>query len=77
MFLVYSNLYFSRIIYNIFFSADNLELFIKILSQELNKLRSWLAVNKLALNINNSNYMEFGKGRVPIDIAIAVNQNII
>ena len=62
--LVYSNLYCSRMAYNndicIFYSADYLELLRNIISQELNKLRNWLAVNQLALNINNSNYMIFG-----------------
>ena len=49
----------------------------KAISQELNKLHKWLAVNKLSLNINKTNYMGFGKGRVASDIAIAINQNII
>ena len=55
----------------IYFSADNLELLSNIISQELNKLHNWLAVNKLSLNINKTNYMVFGKGRVTSDIAIA------
>ena len=62
---------------NTFYSADSLELLSIIISQQLNKLHNWFAVNKLSLNINKTNYMVFGKGRVTSDIAVTINQNII
>ena len=38
----------------------------------------WRATRfKLSLNINKTNYMVFGKGRITSDIAITINQNII
>ena len=61
---------------NIFYSADSPELLSNTISQELSKLHNWLAVNKLSLNINKTNYAVFGKERVASDIAIAINQNI-
>ena len=75
MFLVYSNLYCSRMTLICIYSADSLELLTETIS--LNKLHNWLAVNKLSLNINKTNYMVFGKGRVTSDIAITINQNSI
>ena len=47
-----------------------LHLLSNIISQALNKLHNMLVVNKLSLNINKSNYMVFGKGRVTSDIAM-------
>ena len=32
---------------------------------------------QLSFNINKTNYMVFGKGRITSDIAITINQNII
>ena len=58
---------------NIFYSADSPELLSNTISQELSKLHSWLAVNKLSHNINKTNYMVFEKGRVTSDIAITIN----
>ena len=62
---------------NIFYSADSPELVSNTVRQELNKLHNWLAVNKLSLNSNKTNYMVFGVGRVISDIAMTINQNII
>ena len=53
---------------NIFYSADSLELLSNPINQELNKMHNWLAVNKMSLNINKTNYMVFGKRRVTSDI---------
>ena len=58
---------------NIFYSADSLKLLSNIISQQLNKLHNWLAVSKLSLNIDNTNYMVFGKGRITSDIALTIN----
>ena len=46
---------------NIFYSADSPKLLNSTISQELSKLYNWLAVNKLSLNINKTNYMVFRK----------------
>ena len=63
---------------NIFYSADSPELLSNTICQKLSKLHNRLAVNKLSLNINRTNYMVFGKGKVASDIAkIIINQNII
>ena len=71
MFLVYSNVYCSRM--TLFYIADSPELLSNTISQELSKLYGWLAVNKLSFNINKTNYMVFGNGRVTSDIAITIN----
>ena len=61
---------------NIFYYADSLELLRNIISQELNKLYNWLPVSNLCLNMNKTNYVVFGKGRVTSDIALTISQNI-
>ena len=37
---------------NLFYSAESLESLCYMISQELNKLHSWLAANELSLNVD-------------------------
>ena len=68
MFLAYSNLYCSRmtLIYFIVLIVQNW--LSNTISQGLSKLHNWLAVNKLSLYTNKTNYMVFGKGMVASDL---------
>ena len=58
---------------NLFCTDDNLELLSKKISEELNKLSVWFAVNKLSLNLTKTNYMIFCNRKIPNDISISIN----
>ena len=44
---------------NIYYEDDNLRNLEKTLNQELKKLNQWLCVNRLALNLNKTNFVLF------------------
>ena len=44
---------------NIYFDADKLEKIEKVVNTELRKVNRWLILNKLALNIEKSNFVLF------------------
>ena len=44
---------------NIYFDAENLEKIEKTVNTELKKVNRWLALNKLALNVEKSNFVLF------------------
>ena len=44
---------------NIYFEADDLNKLTKTISKELSKIKSWLDCNKLALNIDKTNFVLF------------------
>ena len=49
---------------SLFHTRDNLESLIKETNQELTRIYTWLATNKLVLNISKTNYMIFtSKGK--------------
>ena len=58
---------------NIFLSGSDYASICNILNVELNKLNVWFRVNKLSLNISKTNYIIFGKKRVPDDFHIIIN----
>ncbi len=48
---------------NIYFEADNLDSLTRTINKELNKVQSWLDCNKLALNIDKTNFVLFHSPR--------------
>ena len=46
---------------NVFYKHENIDMMCKIVSVELDKLSTWFALNKLALNIYKTNFMIFFK----------------
>ena len=49
---------------SLFHTHDNFEILIKETNEELNRISTWLATNKLVLNISKTNYMIFtSKGK--------------
>ena len=44
---------------NVFYKHENIDMMCKIVSVELDKLSTWFALNKLALNIAKTNFMIF------------------
>ena len=44
---------------NVFHKHENIDMMCKIVSVELDKLSTWFALNKLALNISKTNFMIF------------------
>ena len=44
---------------NVFYKHENIDMMCKIVSVELDKLSTWFALSKLALNISKTNFMIF------------------
>ena len=44
---------------NVFYKHENIDMMCKIVSVEIDKLSTWFALNKLALNISKTNFMIF------------------
>ena len=44
---------------NVFYKHENIDMLCKIVSVELDKLSTWLALSKIALNISKTNFMIF------------------
>ena len=55
------------IITSIYFDSDDLITFQKTVSKELRKVKKWLDVNRLALNISKTNYAIFQSPSKVID----------
>ena len=51
---------------NIYYEDDNLRNLEKTLNQELKKLNQWLCANRLALNVNKTNFVLFHTLNKPI-----------
>ena len=58
-----------------FLSGDDVKEISKTLSKQLDKLNSWFAVNKLSLNVSNTNYMIFGNKKIDKYMNICVRIN--
>ena len=48
---------------NVFYKHENIDMMCKIVSVELDKLSTWLALNKLELNISKTNFMIFSNNK--------------
>ena len=48
---------------NVFYKHENIDMMCKIVSVELDKLSTWFALNKLALNIPKTNFMIFSNNK--------------
>ena len=44
---------------SIYFDSDNLVYLQKIVNRELKKIKKWLEANRLALNVDKTNYVIF------------------
>ena len=44
---------------NVFYKHENIDMMCKIVSVEIDKLSTWFALKKLALNISKTNFMIF------------------
>ena len=62
---------------NIFCSGKDLRKLSELISQELQKLRDWFAVNKLSLNVSKTNFMVFSNSRKIENLEIKINNTAI
>ena len=62
---------------NIYYEDDNLRNLEKTLNQELKKLNQWLCVNRLAPNVNKTNFVLFHTFNKPIKENITLKINHI
>lgn len=58
---------------NIFFSCDNYNTLIKIANEELVKLKTWMDINKLSLNLNKTKVMMFGNYKENAEILLSID----
>ena len=58
---------------NLFLSNPSLEILIKTVNLELNKLATWFRANKLSLNVNKTNFILFGHKRYPVNIIVQID----
>ena len=61
---------------NIFCSGSDIVQLSIIVSNELDKLSEWFAVNKLALNLSKNNFMLFTNCRREQNVNISINNSI-
>ena len=57
---------------NVFYKHENIDMMCKIVIVELDKLCTWLALNKLALNISKTNFMIFSNHKT-IEHSISID----
>ena len=64
---------------NIYFEADNLDNLESTINKELKKLRIWLIVNRLSLNIDKTNFVIFHPFNKPLKqkITLKMHKNAI
>ena len=48
-----------------------------VINAELENIHMWFSANRLSLNVAKTNYMFFGKRKLPVDIYIKINKEII
>ena len=51
---------------SIYFESENLELLQKIVNRELKHVKKWLDANKLALNVDKTNFVIFHSPQKPL-----------
>ena len=56
---------------------NNINELVQLTNDELNKLHTWFAVNRLSLNVSKTNYMIFGNRSVKKHISLKVNNEEI
>ena len=62
---------------NIFCCDSNLDKLLRVINAELEKIHMWFSANRLSLNVAKTNYMFFGKRKLPVDISIKINKEVI
>ena len=58
---------------NVFYKHENIDIMCEIVSVELDKLSTWFALDKLALNISKTNYVIFSNHK-SIDHSISIDE---
>ena len=58
---------------NIYYEAANLDMLEKTVNKELKKVKMWLNVNKLSLNVNKTNYVVFRSPQHSLSKAVNIN----
>ena len=58
---------------NLFCSGYDIIKLSEVVTNELNKLKDWFAVNKLSLNVNKTNYMIFSNKKCVPDVKIKIS----
>ena len=48
-----------------------------MINAELDKIHMWFSANRLSLNVAKTNYMFFGKRKLPVDISTKINKEVI
>ena len=62
---------------NEFYSGVDIQTICECISRELDKLHVWLAVNKLSLNVDKTNFILFGNRKNIDNVCISMNNSII
>ena len=62
---------------NIFCCDSDLDKLLRVINAELEKIHMWFSANRLSLNVAKTNYMFFGKRKLPVDISIKTNKEVI
>ena len=58
---------------NMFCCESNINELVRLTKDELNKLHTWFAVNRLYLNVSKTNYMIFGNCIVMTPISLQIH----
>ena len=56
---------------------SDLDKLLRVINAELENIHMWFSVNRLSLNVAKTNYMFFGKRKLPVDISIKINKEVI
>jgi hypothetical protein len=59
---------------NLFLYGHNIKDMCDVVSNELNYLNQWFAVNKLSLNVSKTNFMIFSKTNINEDYTVSINK---
>ncbi len=57
---------------NIFFSGENLQQLLLVVTAEMTKLKQLFNINKLSINLNKTRFMIFESYKIPVDIQVKI-----
>ena len=60
---------------NIFYSHQDINTLLNTINNELQKLNTWLAVNKLSLNTNETHFIVFSNRENSLTSTVKINKN--
>ena len=58
---------------NVFCEGENLQQLLKVVSEELHRLKLWFDLNKLSLNLKKNKFMVFGNRKMPSQIELTID----